>query len=223
MKRLFVLVMAVCLMGLAGFSEARYLDNGDGTVTDTQTNLMWQQTTAPATYTWQNAILYCNNLVLAGYSDWRLPNLNELKTLVNTAYTPAIHPDFFPNTEYETSYWSFTSDDDDVNNAWGIAFSYGYEYTFAKNVSLHVRAVRTRQVDHEAIAIQIFNAAEQQFPQWFYPAGLPVLRYDGYAHPMYYRYYLPRHITLLTYNGVVYYLYNGQYKPWGTVNEWLSR
>ncbi len=223
MKKLFVLIMAVCLLGGAGVVDAQYADNGDGTVTDNRTNLMWQQVTAPAIYTWQNAIAYCNNLVLAGHSDWRLPNLNELESLVNRDHTPAIDPVYFPNTEYEIGYWSSTSDNDNMNKAWSIAFSYGYEYTYEKTVNMHVRAVRTRQSDEGAIADQIFKAAEQQYPGWFFPTGRPVEMYNGFQYPMYYRYYLPKHITLLTYNGVVYYLYNGQYTSWGTVNEWLSR
>ncbi len=77
--------------------------------------------------------------------------------------------------------------------------------------------------DDEASAERIFNAAEELYPNWFYPKGLPVEIYRGYEHPMYYRYYQPRNIFLLTYDGVVYYYYNGRYTAWGTVDEWLRR
>ena len=72
------------------------VDNGDGTVTDTATGLMWQQATAPGRYTWEEALVYCENLELAEYTDWRLPNRNELQSLVDYDHTePAIDASFF--------------------------------------------------------------------------------------------------------------------------------
>ena len=77
-----------------------FIDNGDGTITDTVTGLMWQKATAPGTYTWEQALTYCENLTLAGdYSDWRLPNRNELQSIVDySRYNPAIDTTFFPDT-----------------------------------------------------------------------------------------------------------------------------
>ena len=73
--------------------EGRFVDNGDGTVTDLCTGLMWQRDTPmppllyePDNYgrvTWEMALSYCENLELAGYDDWRLPNYLELATLVD--------------------------------------------------------------------------------------------------------------------------------------------
>ncbi len=56
--------------------------NGDVIVTDTETGLIWQKTYVGGK-TWQQALSYCENLTYAGYSDWRLPNNNELASLVN--------------------------------------------------------------------------------------------------------------------------------------------
>ncbi len=68
--------------------EGRFVDNGDGTITDLCTGLMWQKKppTVPPEYegdeygmtTWQGALRYANDLEFAGYDDWRLPNLHEL-------------------------------------------------------------------------------------------------------------------------------------------------
>jgi len=68
--------------------EERFVDNGDGTITDLCTGLMWQKKppTVPPEYegdeygmtTWQGALRYANDLEFAGYDDWRLPNLHEL-------------------------------------------------------------------------------------------------------------------------------------------------
>ena len=52
-------------------NESNFIDNGDGTVTDTETGLMWQKATAPGTYNWQNALSYAEGLTLGGHSDWR--------------------------------------------------------------------------------------------------------------------------------------------------------
>jgi hypothetical protein len=52
-------------------------DNGDGTITDNNTGLMWQKTDG-GEMTFGNAVTYCQNLTLSGCSDWRLPTGNEL-------------------------------------------------------------------------------------------------------------------------------------------------
>ncbi len=70
--------------------EGRFVDNGDGTVTDTCTGLMWQKDTADVNgrrnratmqdrLNWQDALKYCESLSFAGHDDWRLPNVRELR------------------------------------------------------------------------------------------------------------------------------------------------
>ena len=55
-----------------------FRNNGDGTITDLNTGLMWQQTPSSSSFSWQEAANYCDSLGLAGYSDWRMPTLKEL-------------------------------------------------------------------------------------------------------------------------------------------------
>jgi hypothetical protein len=62
-----------------GFGE--WIDNGDGTVSDKKAGLMWQKA-ATEKKDWNGAISYCEDLTLAGYSDWHLPKVNELRTLI---------------------------------------------------------------------------------------------------------------------------------------------
>ena len=71
-------------------ADARFVDNGNGTVSDTSTGLMWQQDTDRQTgnkyyvlMTWEEALLYCENLQLGGYTDWRLPTVKELRSLAD--------------------------------------------------------------------------------------------------------------------------------------------
>ncbi len=89
-------------------SGKQLFDNGDGTVSDIATGLMWQQSTAPGDYSWEEALLYCEGLELAGYSDWRLPNHNELLSIVDyDTHHPAIDTTYFPGST-EDQYWTST-------------------------------------------------------------------------------------------------------------------
>jgi len=77
-----------------------FTDNGDGTITDNATGLMWQQADDGNTYDWQGALKYAEELDLAGYDDWRMPNAKELQSIVDynrspsTTSSPAIDPLF---------------------------------------------------------------------------------------------------------------------------------
>jgi hypothetical protein len=73
-----------------------YTDNGDQTVTDNVTGLMWQQAIAPGTYSYAAALAYCPTLTLGGHSDWRLPSIIELISLVDYGSSTAINGTYFP-------------------------------------------------------------------------------------------------------------------------------
>lgn len=65
--------------------ENRFVDNGDGTVTDTQTDLMWAKSSSPGDLNWEDAETYCNNPAMDSlylkYDDWHMPTIEELRTL----------------------------------------------------------------------------------------------------------------------------------------------
>ena len=64
------------------------------TVVDSVTDLEWQQSDDDSVKTWQEALSYCETLELDAKSDWRLPDIRELVSLVDPArYSPAINPD----------------------------------------------------------------------------------------------------------------------------------
>jgi hypothetical protein len=84
-----------------------YVDNGDGTITDARTGLMWEKQSDDGSlndqddmYTWADAfavkIAGLNaGSGFAGYTDWRLPNVNELQTILNyAAVNPSVPPAF---------------------------------------------------------------------------------------------------------------------------------
>ena len=148
-----------------------YVDNSDGTITDTNTGLMWETKThdgtledASDTYTWTATTrtiwgfldaLNSANLGkgFAGYRDWRIPNRRELESLVDAAQSnPAIAAIFSsPCNEgcsqcsctLAAQYWSSTTSATDSTKAWAIDFSTGSVNMRLKSAAfLAVRAVR---------------------------------------------------------------------------------
>ncbi|MCA6414901.1 MAG: DUF1566 domain-containing protein, partial [Cytophagales bacterium] len=59
----------------------KFIDNGDGTITDEATGLTWQQEDSKAALDWKSALVYADNLNLASHNDWRLPTIKELQSL----------------------------------------------------------------------------------------------------------------------------------------------
>jgi hypothetical protein len=88
-------------------NPASYTDNGDGTVTDNVTKLVWQKAvTSTQAYAWCDAINYCATLTLAGRT-WRLPTRIELLSLVDfTHASPAIDSTAFPNVPGGKYHWT---------------------------------------------------------------------------------------------------------------------
>lgn len=124
-----------------------YTDLGGGVIKDNLTGLQWQQATAPGTYTWLQAIEYCQNLSLGGYDDWRLPAVKELSTLVcgsAPASGPKINTIYFPDT-VASLYWTFTPYATDAAYAWGVLFMGGGIFGSEKTTDFYVRAVRGAQ------------------------------------------------------------------------------
>jgi len=65
-----------------------FTDNGDSTITDNATGLMWMKNDSEVSMTWQNALSYSENLQYAGYSDWRLPDAKELQSILDYTRSP---------------------------------------------------------------------------------------------------------------------------------------
>ncbi|MGK5093278.1 DUF1566 domain-containing protein [Deltaproteobacteria bacterium TL4] len=107
------------------------------TTIDTVTNLMWQDNDYTGRHDWANAISYCDNLDLAGYSDWRLPSSGELSGLY--ARRSILR-------SYRSSYyWSSTTYAYHTSGAWGVYFSYGGVDGSNKTNTYYVRCVRGGQ------------------------------------------------------------------------------
>jgi hypothetical protein len=127
-----------------------YTDNGDGTITDNATGLMWAKDGNGAgcnfgNFTdWSSAVNWAGTLewpVVPHYRDWRLPNRRELESLVDAGTnSPAINPVFI-NTKLGY-YWSSTSRNNNPTGAWVVDFGDGGVVINDKTGNYCVRAVR---------------------------------------------------------------------------------
>jgi len=108
--------------------EPRFTDHEDGTVTDNLTGLMWTKDAQQisGTKTWSDALTACNNLDFASYTDWRLPNVRELKSLIDYGrYIPALPSEhYFTNVQSEI-YWSSTTYASFTSGAWIVYMGIG--------------------------------------------------------------------------------------------------
>jgi len=89
------------------------------------------------------AATYCTDLTLGGYSDWYLPNKEELLGIVKRSTSPSISS-VFQHTASNV-YWSSTTVAGDSSNAWLVYFSNGDQYYNFKTFSYYVRCVRAGQ------------------------------------------------------------------------------
>ena len=79
-----IILMVLCAVlsgAVTAGAEGRFVDNGDGTVTDNSTGLMWARTDNMGHINWHDAKLYCENIILSRYGNWRMPTIEELQTL----------------------------------------------------------------------------------------------------------------------------------------------
>ncbi|SRR6266480_916450 len=140
-----------------------YTDNGDGTITDNNTRLMWEKKSLDNTihdqntiYTWDNAfavhVAGLNTANFAGHTDWRLPNVKELQSILNLEnFGPAVSSEF--NTgcvagctacscTASSIYWSSSTTSANPVFAWFVEFSAAGADRDGKIQANRVRAVR---------------------------------------------------------------------------------
>ncbi len=135
-----------------GWTASRFTDNRDGTVTDTLTGLVWLKDAdcrdtvggiarEGGLLTWSAALTWSNNLASGkcGLSDnsvageWRLPNINELRSLVDySRHDPALSPGHpFVNVR-SAWYWSSTSNPVSTSGAFNVGMSRGSVHVSSK-------------------------------------------------------------------------------------------
>ncbi|MDY0234226.1 MAG: DUF1566 domain-containing protein [Sulfurimonas sp.] len=118
-------------------------DDAKDLVIDKGTGLMWQDDIEAKTIrkNRKDAIQYCRNLVFAGFDDWYLPRLKELKTIVDEGrFNPAIRVGF-KNIQSD-HYWSSSPNLSDTINVLNIDFKSGKTYNNSRAGKCYVRCVR---------------------------------------------------------------------------------
>lgn len=122
-------------------SDGRYIDNGDGTITDTKTGLMWAKKDSYADLgkclDWNYSNGYAGNLRTGGYNNWRLPTVDELKAIYEKSKS---NKDFSGNTIYIDpifasggAYWYWSSNTPDSNSARGVPFTFGNDFIYGRD------------------------------------------------------------------------------------------
>lgn len=138
----------------------RFIDNGDGTVLDKQTGLMWRKcadgnsgsscdTGVVNTFLWQDALKHVDTVNATPeekYHNWRLPNIKELESIVEDQCSqPSINLGVFPNTT-SSGFWSSTPSKNEPGKAWSVDFSNGGVSVQDMTTQQYVRLVRDIEI-----------------------------------------------------------------------------
>jgi len=127
-----------CVRGTV--ADESYSDNGNGTVTDNLTHLVWQQEDDNTVRTLAQALTYCESLPLAGNSTWRLPNVNELQSIVDFDGSDILIDPLFLNAKAD-AYWTSTTGGVATT---GIYVDFAGEVnSYGKDSFFYVRCVRS--------------------------------------------------------------------------------
>ena len=142
-KKILLVLLSVSSMLLADISKS-----SADIVTDHATGLQWQDDYSDNGGTikftnWKDAIKYCNELPLDG-GGWRLPNKDELLSIVNYAKSNPAISDTFQYT-ISNAYWTSSPYANTTSYAWNVNFCYGHSCSNAKSVNYYVRCVRSEQ------------------------------------------------------------------------------
>ncbi|MCP4523819.1 MAG: DUF1566 domain-containing protein, partial [Candidatus Gracilibacteria bacterium] len=99
--------------GNTEYGKNNFVDNGNNTITDKATGLVWMKNDSKKGLNWEQSLKYCEDLSLSNYSDWKLPNAKELQSIVD--YTRSLQTTNSPaiNTIFNTS--SITDPDGNKN------------------------------------------------------------------------------------------------------------
>jgi len=129
-------------------SGPSFIDNGDGTISDVSTGLQWikqPELIIPEAMNWSIAKAKCEKLKYAGHSDWRLPSIKELISIVDYGrHDPAVDTTFFPSIQSKR-YWSGSSYAPHSVYAWRVSFVVGDVYFGNKDNTYGVLPVRSSQ------------------------------------------------------------------------------
>ena len=165
--------------GNVDYGKNNFIDNGDGTISDLSTGLMWQKSDDGISRDWEESLAYAENLTLGDKSDWRLPNAKELQSIVDytrspkTTNSPAIDP-LFECTEIVDPdgnpgnypfYWTGTSHLDGATPySSGVYVAFGEGQGEMNGVLMDVHGAGCQRSDPK-------SGNKDDYPQFFGPQG----------------------------------------------------
>ena len=142
MAWLLVILTCSCWPPISAAASERFVDNENGTITDTETGLMWVSQDNGIPINWIDAVAYCKKLRTGGYADWRMPTVKELATLYN------------PNESNENGYHTVRLIITTAQSCWAVEtrdalagrfnFTYGKVYWIRKFYSGPTRVLAVR-------------------------------------------------------------------------------
>ena len=137
-------VVIIFVFSSVACATDRFVRNGDGTVSDTKAGLMWGSHDNGYPINWHDAKLYCENLRLAGFMDWRMPSLSELASI----YDPSgRNSNGYPTIDLiTTTAQSCWSSETRGYSAGRFNFTYGKEYWLRKSYSGPTRILPVREI-----------------------------------------------------------------------------
>ena len=156
-----------------------FVDNGDGTISDFSTGLMWQKKDNGNALNWEDALVYAESLAFTNKTDWRLPNAKELQSIVDytrspqTTASPAIDPVFQTteildpngNNGQYPFFWTGTTHLDGANPyASAVYIAFGEGQGLMNNVLMDVHGAGCQRSDPKSGNID-------DYPQFFGPQG----------------------------------------------------
>ncbi len=162
-----------CVRENSAYGINGFINNGDETVTDEATALMWQKNDNGEAGDWDNAIAYCETLTLADHSDWRLPNVKELQSIVDYTKSPdtsnsaAIDTAYFNATKIVNEagqddygfYWSGTTHENMVNGKSGAYVAFGRALGYMDNAWVDIHGAGAQRSDPKSLNISTLDAA----------------------------------------------------------------
>ncbi|MCP4023939.1 MAG: DUF1566 domain-containing protein [Desulfobacteraceae bacterium] len=130
---------------MSALASDRFINNGDGTVTDMKTNLMWAIKDNGIPISWPNSLSYCKKYIAGGHTDWRMPTLEELSTL----YEPKVKNSrgYHVVKPIKTTAMSCWASDHNGYNGGRFNFAYGKVFWLRKSYSGPTRVLPVRNPD----------------------------------------------------------------------------
>ena len=168
MNKRFAKALPLLFLSFGGIAEcnlnvnvstpnSRFTIANDGTVKDEDTKLIWMRcslgqnwdgsgcTGEISSHNWQSALNAARDTDFAGVTDWRLPNIKELSSIIEQqCYNPSINESLFPGTPAE-QYWTSSPYASSAKYGWNVSFYLGYNHHNFKTSEFYVRLVRNAE------------------------------------------------------------------------------